>query len=360
MVNICFTFDYELFFGKNYGTPQEVLFEPTYRLVENLTELNVSATFFADVCSVLQAQKYNLTDYIQGFENQLLWMNNVGQDIQLHIHPHWLKSIYKEGEWIFDRNYYRIHSFGFERQKNISGYSIIKNGRKYLIDLLGKQDGSYECIAYRAGGFCLQPSNELIKALYDIGIRIDSSIAPRLVSTSKTNFYNFKESICGSNWWIGYDTPWNIDACNSKKKIFEVPIGTHNKNIVYFALKRLFDRNSVKLPLKIMRGTYIDNSQKNKKGIISIWNYLRGYNAFSMDSYAADYLYRQIKQYYRKYKCGDKEIMEDAPVICLIGHPKLVTTEYISNLKNLINLIKNDNSMNIVNIIKIYRYKNIV
>lgn len=354
MFNICLTFDYELFFGKNYCTPKEVLFNPTYELVNCLTELGVSATFFVDVCSVVQARKYNQTEYIQGFEKQLLWMNSKGQDIQLHIHPHWLKSLYEKKGWIFSSNDYRIHTFGFERKEELNAYIIIKEGKDYLTSLLDKQDNSYKCIAYRAGGFCLQPSNKLIEALYDAEICIDSSIAPKLVSTSKTNCYNFKASPKEINWWIGSDASWNKNAIHSRKKLFEVPIGTENKNAIIFCLKRLLNKGSIQLLLEEKRGSYINESEKSKMSIGMIYNYLSGYNAFSMDSYNAEYLYGQLRRFYRKHRnMFGLENSKDT-YICLIGHPKLVTKGYISNLEKLINMIKSDNIMSFSNMTMIY------
>ena len=52
MLNICITFDYELFLGKNNAPYKEILFTPTDNLIRTLSEKGVSGTFFADVCSV--------------------------------------------------------------------------------------------------------------------------------------------------------------------------------------------------------------------------------------------------------------------------------------------------------------------
>ena len=56
MMYLSITFDYELFFGNNYGSYDDVLFEPTYMLIDELNKKGVSATFFADVCSTLAAE----------------------------------------------------------------------------------------------------------------------------------------------------------------------------------------------------------------------------------------------------------------------------------------------------------------
>lgn len=43
---VSITFDYELFFGENYGTYDEVLYQPTYALIDAFREKGVSAASF--------------------------------------------------------------------------------------------------------------------------------------------------------------------------------------------------------------------------------------------------------------------------------------------------------------------------
>ena len=47
--------------------------------------------------------------------------------------------------------------------------------------------------------------------------------------------------------------------------------------------------------------------------------------------------------------------MVDEGYICLIGHPKLVTKEYIDNLKKLMGLLKGDEDFKVVNIFDVYQ-----
>jgi hypothetical protein len=62
MLNIALTFDYELFFGSNYASAEEVLFQPGKEILNLLDKYQVKATFFADVLSVRMHEKYGLTD----------------------------------------------------------------------------------------------------------------------------------------------------------------------------------------------------------------------------------------------------------------------------------------------------------
>jgi len=348
MLTVCITFDYELFFGKNYGTDKEVLFDPTAMLIDMLAEEGVSATFFADTCSITQNQKLERMEYVKGFTEQISEMCKKGQDVQLHIHSHWLKSQFRDGEWVFDGSSYRLQSFGFDRTKVENVYDIIKEGKMYLESTLSAIDPTYQCIAYRAGGFAIQPHQELVGALAANGILIDSSVAPML-SAGGANSYDFTQAPQQVNWSISSEGRWNEDLPDRKLSLFEIPVATENKNPISFLMRRLLLPQSIKLSLGSKRGTYIniDNSAPPRK--VSIWNYISCYNALSMDAYQAEHLYRQLKRFYEK-RCRRNSNY----AIALIGHPKLVTKEYVDNLRRLIHLIKKDHNMEIANIVQAY------
>lgn len=352
MLYICLTFDYELFLGKNNFTEKEILFDPTAKLAKMLSQENVPATFFADICSAIQYQKVGLKEYTGDFERQLQELYAEGHDVQLHIHPHWLKSSYADGTWRFDYKSYRIHSFGFDREKeNNNVYDVLQMGIERLNAILNRVDDKYQCIAYRAGGFALQPHKELVEALYDSGIKVDSSIAPHLSSESKTNFYNYEEKNMQANWWISPDHEWWENASQDPKALYEIPIATENKNPLLFGLRRALKPDTIKLSLGQKKGSYV-NSEEGRSGRTNIWKYLSGYNAISLDAYQADFLYRQILRYYREHECGKKDVYA-----AVIGHPKLVTDIYVQNAKKFIELIKGNNDIKLMSIIDIYRKK---
>jgi len=352
MLNICITFDYELFFGTNRGSYDEILFAPTYELGNMLCKENVTATFFADICSVMQSQKYRQDEYVRGFTHQIQELCLKNQDIQLHIHSHWLTSEYHNGEWNFDEKSYRLHSYGFDRNVANNAFEIIEEGISCLKNILHEVDPQYECIAYRAGGFAIQPHGELVKALYDAGIRIDSSIAPQLMAISNTNYYQYKHKLKYSNWWLSPETEWWCDKGEPEGALYEVPIATENKNPVTFIFKRVFTPERIKLQLNAKKGTYINEGGNNQNRIAAYWNYIKGYSALSLDAYNADFLYKQLVRYYKKNRCSEKDA-----TIAIIGHPKLITSEYIANLQNLIRLIREDERFRICSIKDVYDKK---
>jgi len=349
MLYLCLTFDYELFFGDNFGSYDEILFHPTSKLIDTLSEKSISATFFVDVCSIPQALRYNQIAYVEKFTKQIQDMTLHEQDVQLHIHPHWFHSKWEDGAWKFSNEGYRIHEFGFG---NDGAGNIIKDGIKYLKDSLKNIDPKYECIAYRAGGFSIQPHKELVWELYKNGIRVDSSIAPDLFSGSGINQYDYRNKIKKINWYISPDSEWWEDS-KDDIALLEIPVATINKPAFIFLARRLFRPNSIKLFHEELRGTYVNNQEQKKNRIKSIVNYLLGYNTISMDAYSADYLYEQVRKFYKKniYKKDDKTDC----IIALIGHPKLIDNAYIKNLAAFIDLIKEDNRFYLLSITEAYQ-----
>lgn len=349
-LNVAFTFDYELFFGENKGSYSSVLFEPTKLLIDVLYEKGVSATFFADTCSLVQAEKYNQQEYIKGFKNQLLYMLEKNQDVQLHIHPHWLNSTFDGENWHFENEAYRIHSFGFDNIEE-GANKIIKDGVDCLNNLLLPSYPEYRCIAFRAGGFCLQPHVELVKILYEHGIRIDSSVAPQLKSDDQSHAYDYRKRELATNWFVSSDGEWWEDKKAGTNCLFEVPVATIDKNPVFFTYDRLLHPESIKLTLEEMRGTYINSCQIVKRAVFGrIWNYVSGYNAISLDAYQAGYIMQQLDRLINKG--GTNEYNK---YVAIIGHPKLVTHNYIENIKRVIELIKKDSRIELVNIAEIWK-----
>ena len=341
MLGICFTFDYELFFGTNNSSDDDILFNPTKKLIDVLANEGVSSTFFADTCSVYQHRKYNRLDYVEKFGDQICNMVKNNQDVQLHIHSHWMNSRFIEGKWIFDDKSYRLHYFDAENSErnDFSQSEIIKWGVEYLNETLSKVDKKYECIAYRAGGFCIQPHQKIIQDLYKCGIRVDSSIAPQLYSMNMTNGYDFRHSTKHINWLLPSEYPeWWKEADNKAGALYEIPVGTIDKNIISFLLCRIFNPRSLKLDLGEKKGTYISTGIKQHgkwEKLQQIYRYITGYNAISLDNYQADYLYKMIRRYYKKNHCNKCD-----GYIAVIGHPKLISTSYLTNLSKFISFLK--------------------
>lgn len=126
MLYLSITFDYELFMGENYTDERQVLIEPTDRICSRLSDAGVSGVFFADICSAMQYRKMGENEFPAMMDEQLRMLAASGHDVQLHIHPHWLKATKIGSHVEFDRRYYRLHNW--EADKPGSMREIIHDG----------------------------------------------------------------------------------------------------------------------------------------------------------------------------------------------------------------------------------------
>ena len=341
MINICISFDYELFFGKNYYNEEITLFQPTDRILELLDKEQVKGTFFADVCSVTQNKKYEKYEYVSCFEQQVKKAKQNGNDIQLHIHPNWLNTSLNGAQWDFDIDSYRIHTFGFDDGEN-SAKTIIKNGKTYLEGLLREVDSNYKCIAYRAGGYSIQPHDELFAALRENGILIDSSVCRHVKATTEANWYNFRRLPNNINWWI---VP-NMDFCYMGRAdqggLYEVPLCSKKNNILE---KLIMPADKLVLKNAEPKGTFIPlykNATPLKKVTLikKIIDYQSSYALVSFDSMPWQRMVKKLDGLRKKYNTDNKDIF-----ISIICHPKLFDDAIRDNMKSFIRFVK-ENSEN--------------
>lgn len=327
MLKILLTFDYEIFFGKNYYSAEDILFEPTEKIVQILNENKIKGTFFADICSVFAHQKAKRFEYITRLEQQLLQLNEEGHDVQLHIHPHWLKSRIENGEWFFNDTYYRIHSFGFAGEN--SAHIIINNAHKYLESLLQRQDRDYKCVAFRAGGFCIQPYEELFTALANEGIIIDSSVAMEQKLISNVHKYDFSGMAEELNWI------WRNSSTGSS--IIEIPIGAVKNNL---GLRILFPHAFSQMKSEAVKGTAIHEEYtaklEKKRALDDLLSYSKKYKVLSLDSMHYIHLMHGLNELYKRYDCCNND-----RYVAILCHPKCIDNGKLQNMNQLIREIKN-------------------
>lgn len=326
------TFDYELFLGRNFGPPDMVLFEPTRKVLDICEQVNVSTTFFADVCSVWAHRNSGCNSYADAFERQLQEIISAGHDVGLHIHPHWLYTTFEEGQWQISTERMYLHELGFGTHEG-SAEEIVRKGLNYLNELLGKQDPQYECTSFRAAGLALQPQeSNIIRVLRDSGIRIDSSIAKNLRLNMDTVTIDYSSTPKSANWFLAPET--GIGNGN-RSGIFEIPIATFQMGFLEragFLARRI--RSAGKL-----RGLGISRSPKQSRlatlhSLVQenlrylFWN---PYYLLSCDTkgMTLDLLLKGFDSYLQLH---DDEVM----YISMINHPKLMFDEQIRLLGDFV------------------------
>jgi hypothetical protein len=228
-IYLLFSSDYELYFGENYLSEREVLIEPTEHILRAFEEEGIPMTLFADVASVWRYHSLKVkSDYILLFEEQLRQAIRQGHDVQLHLHPHWMTSTFDGKKWEMDESKFKLSDMGYGGRKIQSLESadeLIIRGKKYLEELLRPVEPSYQCIAFRAGGYGIQPNErELIGALLSAGFKIDSSIVPGMFFKSNVNKIDFRRIPPKLNYRMG--TQYGI-AQEDSQGILEIPIAAY-------------------------------------------------------------------------------------------------------------------------------------
>ena len=223
--NILLTFDYELFFGKKSGSTIKCLIEPTDRLLESFKKYNITATFFIDILYYIKLlESSDTAEDAALIKKQIQRIVLQGCRVELHIHPHWLDAVHHKGEWSFESyRKFRLQSLG---PNEIS--DLFRLCKKTIEDIVGEVSPNYRIIAFRAGGFCIQPFDSLMPSFIQYGISIDSSVAPGFVGKSATHEFNFKNAPDTSYYQFIKDP-----AAHEKNGIFyQLPISTYKKSFL--------------------------------------------------------------------------------------------------------------------------------
>ena len=322
MLKVIITFDYEIFFGKNNASENEILFSPTDELLTLLNKYNLKGTFFADVLSVEAYKRENLqNNYPVLFENQLRDMAKAGHDVQLHIHPHWITAKYDKSikQWIIDPKTYRIHYFFNNNDLNINAEQIIQNGISYLNETIKPVNEQYKVYAYRAGGYCIQPEDELFKLLSKNGIQLDSSVCVGKKLHSEAHFFDFDKEYDELNWKLASD-------------IVELPIGSVNNNLVKRFIPGTGFQTLKKKPAKGegIAGTTKATQSKFKR----LLHFNKTKREFGLEFMHYKQLMYGLKQYYKKYDCKNQD-----KYVAVICHPKSMDSISIKNMEIFINKV---------------------
>lgn len=318
-MNIFITLDYEIFFGSNQGTIEKTLIQPTDMLMQISRLHTVYFTFFIDVGFLIKlaenkVQFPQLAKTEETVLTQIKSLLDQGHDCQLHIHPHWEKAWYDGEKWVFDYNYYKLSDFSNQEVNEIF--------RKYATKL--HQITQQTIHSFRAGGWCIQPFEQLKKAFTENKISIDSSVFLGGKHIEKPYFYDFT---CHPN-----KDAWFFDAneCleDPNGKFMELPISSSTYSPVFFwklfILGNLFPTSHK----PIGDGKPMPSSLTRKKLLTK--SHLM---AASIDGYFASHLQAVLNQ-------NEKNKFKQ---MVIIGHPKALTRYSLKKLSTFIAANKQGN-----------------
>ena len=329
-IKVLLTFDYELTLGgaKDYNRG---LFDPASRLIDEATALKAPIVLFTDICSAIRFKDWDYDGFYVPFRNQIHRSIREGHDVQLHIHPHWMTSVFVKGSYIPSADFSLSN---FANEKN--GYtieSIIGLAFNELLAMGREADRSYECVAFRAGGYDVEPeSARILTALNKLGVKIDSSLIKEFYLEYKFSKVDYTNSPRPSKWFISEKGPLTKEV---RSGLLELPISSIPVSLV---------------DVLIRRGRKIINSAKYKSRVYSnsgngflVTQGKQGLNArirkivnplmLSLDKeyFECKDLMRIVEHNVKLYQDENDDL-----VLTAIGHPKSMGQYHVGLMKEFV------------------------
>ena len=309
-MNIYLTLDYELFMGAQSGSVQNCLIKPMNRLIERTKDYGVKFTLFVDAAylyrlSELKDQHESLKEDYDDISDNLRSLVSQGHSVQLHIHPQWYYSEYKDGIWLIDQRHYKLSDMPADQLT-----SLFSNSKQLLEEIAGVKVN-----AFRAGGYSLQSLSDYANFLMTNGITSDSSVASAQRYVSEYQWYDYS-IISGKRL---YSFSADITKEDKEGGLKEYPIAHLCISTIRYILYRLYLKYFKSVGQAYGDGNAVPSNQSIKVFETKVMNY-------SFDYVMAPMLYSIFKKFL-KDNCND---------IVLIGHPKNQSPESIEELVKFI------------------------
>lgn len=317
-MNLFLTFDYELFFGSSTGTVQKCMIEPTNRLLEMSRKHKASMTFFVDIGYIIamERQFHEFSILKMDYDlvvDQIQEMIVVGCDVQLHIHPHWEKSYFDGEKWqIVTKNAYKLADFETEERER-----IIRTYKTKLDSIIGRKTHTF-----RAGGWCIQPFDQLEKLFQELEIKYDSSVFPGGHFEAGEYSFDFRNVPTKDRY------RFQNDVCLENENGFftELPIGSYRYSPLFYWRLYILGRLNPAAHKMIGDGIFMSQPGRKKQVLTHFtWNHA------STDGFYATKMTKITKNALRKNQSN----------LVFIGHPKSCTfyslellNRYMAKFKN--------------------------
>lgn len=317
-MQVILTFDYELFFGTSTGSVQKCMIEPSDRLLSIARKHQVPMVFFVDVGFLIKLTEYkdqypNLEkDFLQ-IETQLKEMQALNCEIQLHIHPHWEKSVYDGEKWIVVTDgCYKLSDF-----PDAEAESIVRKYHRFLTDLTGTK-----VTTYRAGGWCIQPFKQIEKVFRELEIEKDSTVFPGGKFESGQYQFDFTNVPPFGN---PYRFQSDVTKPDKTGYFIEIPISSWEFSPFFYWRLYILGRLNPTDHKMIGDGSFLAQPGRKKSVLLNkTWNHV------SSDGYYASQLEKQAKYY----------VSKNVQTFVVIGHPKGMTNYSLKQLESFVSKTK--------------------
>lgn len=232
-IALLLTNDYEVF-GNGRGEVESLLVKPTQDLAATLGRWGCPQTLFVDVVEYWRFRQaedggrfglgYRSATLI---EEQLQHAILEGHDVQLHVHPQWLTAEpITATEWRVNIAHWRTsaapHGLGHWADR-LSLRGMLSEGKRTLESILRPAKSDYSCIAFRAGGYCIQPERKVLQAIRESGLRIESSVCPGRYLARAPAYFDFRQAPVTLPYWMIRD---RVDMQDDTGDLLELPVAT--------------------------------------------------------------------------------------------------------------------------------------
>jgi hypothetical protein len=213
--HLILTVDYEVF-GNGLGRIDPCVLAPAQRMMDIADPFGAPLPFFVEATEFMIMEEAGVAAVYQ-VRRQIARAISHGHDAQLHLHPQWEGAFRQsDGSWRMDNARWRIGDLPFEESLR-----ILREGKTWLENVARKGFPQYQCLAFRAGGWCIQPSQEVVRALGELGFQIDSTVAPAMRNTLPGEWSDFRTAPLKPYWKTDRDV-----CADGASGLWEVPIAT--------------------------------------------------------------------------------------------------------------------------------------
>src|SRR3989338_6990036 len=329
MLLIIFTLDYEIH-GNGDGSPLALMVKPTDRLLKLFDDYGAKLTIMADVAEILKFKEYKeqfgRDDYhYDAIVDQLRTALYRGHDVQLHLHSSYFKAHHDQGRWRQEWSEYNFAGLPYDRMA-----WMVRTGKEFLETLLRTVDPTYHCIAFRAANLSVSPSRNVVKALLDNNILIDTSV---FKGGRRQGIVTFDYSDAHH-----HQRPWPAnpdDICRkaSDSRLWEFPIYAEQRHIsAFFSVNRFYRALIGKFHRVDMSTPSGQDTRPVSESDVSKWVRL-----FWKNAWKADFNQCSGRQLINSLLRAEKQISatEIVPFV-LIGHSKLYNSWNETTLRSFL------------------------
>ncbi len=230
MLQVLLTLDYEIH-GNGEGCPYELMVEPANRMLALFDAYGAKLTIMADIAEILKFKEYaeeHRTDrfHYHRIVAQLQDAVRRGHDVQLHIHSSYYNAKYDGCRWEQDWADYDLAGLNLERLNEMIG-----SGKSFLESIVRPANPDYRCVVFRAANWSVSPSRNVVQALVNNGLRVDTSVFKYGRRDDQVTF-DYTAAYSEMVPWRG--DPESIWKRNPKGEIWEVPIYCENRRMHAF------------------------------------------------------------------------------------------------------------------------------